>query len=138
MNQKKETEDTGKKNFVKRLRLGVNIFGFLFLAYIVLAFIAPHHWFQSGNQEWRFDSSAKSHLHNLYLGCKAYWVDKSPTQNCDVSSVTPTAYGFIQHSYLTIKGGGTKTTFTAQASHMDSTKVFEMNANGEIQEVTNQ
>ena len=65
-------------------------------------------------------------------------VNNGPEKNCDVSIATSTVYGFVQGVGVAIKGGGTEKTFTARASHKDMSWIYEINARGEIRDITNQ
>lgn len=78
-----------------------------------------------------YDSDTKSNLHNLYLGCKAYWADQGSNQDCTVSTVIVTTYGYVQSSRVTVTSTGTELSFSATGVHADNaTKSFTMNLNG--------
>lgn len=80
-----------------------------------------------------YDSDSKSNLHNLYLGCKAYWADSGSSSTCTTAIPTGTAYGYIQSARVQLSGaGGSETAFTVSAQHTDSTKVFSINELGTI------
>ena len=40
-----------------------------------------------------YQSDAKGNLHNIYLACKAYWLDNAGTDGCTTALATGTAYG---------------------------------------------
>lgn len=79
-----------------------------------------------------YNSDAKSNLHNLYLGCKAYWAEEGSSQTCDVNTVTAAEYGYVQSTRVDIAGSGNETGFTATAQHQDSTTSYSMDSNGNI------
>lgn len=82
-----------------------------------------------------YNSDAKSNLHNLYLGCKAYWAEEGSNQTCDKNTVTVDEYGYVQSTRVDILGaGGNEMAFTAEAQHMDSTTSYSMDSNGNIVE----
>ncbi|MEE8127640.1 MAG: prepilin-type N-terminal cleavage/methylation domain-containing protein, partial [Nitrospinaceae bacterium] len=43
-----------------------------------------------------YDADAKSNLHNIFLGCKAYWADNGGLASCDSNIAQGTTYGFLQ------------------------------------------
>jgi prepilin-type N-terminal cleavage/methylation domain-containing protein len=79
-----------------------------------------------------YDSDTKSHLHNVFLACKSYWVDNGTTPDCTVSIASSTAYGYLQTSDITIIANGNELTFAASASHAQSTNTFTMDSLGTI------
>ncbi|MCF8721852.1 prepilin-type N-terminal cleavage/methylation domain-containing protein [Nitrospina gracilis] len=80
-----------------------------------------------------YNSDSKSNLHNLYLGCKAYWAEEGSSRQCNVNTVTQSQYGFVQSTRVSIQGSGIETGFAATAQHMDSLTSYTMDANGNIQ-----
>jgi len=79
-----------------------------------------------------YDSDTKSNLHNLYLGCKAYWADSGSANACTVAIVSVTTYGYIQSTRVSVASGGVETAFSATGTHLDSTRTFTMDLNGSI------
>ncbi len=79
-----------------------------------------------------YDSDVKSHLHNIFLACKSYWVDNGSTPDCNISIASSTAYGYLQTGDITITASGNELTFTASASHDQSTNTFTMDSLGAI------
>ena len=79
-----------------------------------------------------YDSEPKSHLHNIFVACKAYWGNNGSIPDCNVSIVSMTAYGFLQSSDVSIAANGNENTFIASASHTQSTNTFSMNSRGMI------
>ena len=79
-----------------------------------------------------YDSDAKSHLHNVFLACKNYWVDNGTTPDCTISIASSTAYGYLQTSDIIITANGNELTFTASASHSQSNSTFTMDSLGAI------
>ena len=79
-----------------------------------------------------YDSDTKSNLHNLYLGCKAYWADNGSGVTCSPLIVSGTTYGYVQSARVSVNGAGSETAFTATGQHIDSTNGFQMDSNGSI------
>lgn len=79
-----------------------------------------------------YNSDTKSNLHNLFITCKAYWMDQGPTASCSVPSVLNTTYGYTQSTKVSIQGVGNEAGFVATAQHNDSTVSYTMNSNGDI------
>lgn len=80
-----------------------------------------------------YESDNKANLHNIFLGCKAYWADEGSGVDCSLAKVIETAYGYIQSSRVSVVVTGTEVGFIATAVHFDSdTKTFSINLNGTI------
>ncbi len=80
-----------------------------------------------------YDSDSKSNLHNIYLGCKAYWADSGSAQDCNLTKVQQTTYGYIQSQRVSVASLGTELGFIATAIHLDNlTKTFRLDLNGRI------
>ena len=79
-----------------------------------------------------YDSDTKSNLHNLYLGCKAYWAEQGSASDCDVTTVTSVEYGYVQSVKVSIDGSGNETAFIATSQHLDSTVAYTMDPKGLI------
>ncbi len=79
-----------------------------------------------------YNSDAKSNLHNMYLGCKAYWADEGSASACSLAQVTKTTYGYVQSTSVSVAIAGNETTFAATGQHIDSTQVYSMSVNGDI------
>ena len=80
-----------------------------------------------------YDSDTKSNLHNVYLGCKAYWADEGSASPCALATVTRTTYGYVQSAKVSIAISGTELNFTATGTHFDNpTSVFNMDSKGSI------
>ena len=78
------------------------------------------------------NSEAKSNLHNLYLGCQAFWAEQGGDKNCSIDIVSQAEYGFVKSPHVHISAKGDKRTFKATAIHEDSTTFFHMDAKGNI------
>lgn len=87
-----------------------------------------------GYMKRAYDSDAKSNLHNIYLGCKAFWGDTESHKTCNVEIASRTTYGFIQSKKVAVLAGGDENSFLAWAHHSDSKNIFVMNANGAIEQ----
>ena len=83
-------------------------------------------------KERAYASDIKSHLHNVYLACKSYWVDEGSGSDCTVPIASSTTYGYTQTTKISIVTTGTEYTFSGTASHTDSTNTFTMDSVGSI------
>ena len=81
-----------------------------------------------------FSSDTKANLHNLYLGCKAYWADEGSPEICTVKKVSSEEYGYVQSQEVKIYGSGTENDFCAVAWHQGNSMPFEINYLGSIVE----
>jgi len=79
-------------------------------------------------------SDTKSNLHNMYLGCHAFWADEGDSKTCTVSMVANEEYGYIQSHGVKIYGSGTKNDFCAVAWHQGNSEIFKMDSTGQIKE----
>ena len=79
-----------------------------------------------------YDSDTKSNMHNLYLGCKAYWAEAGSAGVCDIATVTSVEYGYVQSTKVSVDGTGIETNFVATAQHLDSTVAYTMDDKGMI------
>ena len=79
-----------------------------------------------------YDADTKSHLHNIYLACKAYWNDEGSASNCTAPTVSSTAYGYTQTSNISIVVTGNEYNFAGTASNTNSTNTFTMDSVGSI------
>lgn len=79
-----------------------------------------------------YDSDSKSNLHNMYLGCKAYWADNGSAKPCTALIVQGTTYGYVQSGSVSVSAAGSEVDFVATAKHFDSTNTFNMDENGGI------
>ena len=82
----------------------------------------------------RGDSMAKSHLHNIYLACKAMWADKGSAAHCTVQKAT-SIYGLLldKEVELTITPGkDIETNLEAVSKHKQSSHSWRMNYLGSI------
>ena len=83
----------------------------------------------------------KSALKAFHTGCVIFWEVNNTDLPCNQETAFkqlfkdgsfPPAWG----EELTIKGGGTPETFSATAFHKKSAQMFNINAQGEIEEVS--
>ena len=79
-----------------------------------------------------YDSDAKANLHNVYLGCKAYWADSGSLATCNSAQYTLTTYGYIQSAAVSINGAGVETNFGGTAQNTNSTNSYSVNSLGTI------
>lgn len=83
-------------------------------------------------------SKAKSNLHNLYLACKAYWMDSGKDRSCNHEIAQLTTFGYIKSDEVNVFASGKEAEFFAYGAYVRSEKikVFAMNSLGAIQETT--
>ena len=79
-----------------------------------------------------YDAHAKSELHNIYVACKAYWVDNSPANSCTVTAITNTTYNYTQSSNVTVTLSGDESTLSGTATNINSGNAYSLNAQGNI------
>ncbi len=82
-----------------------------------------------------YQSDAKGNLHNIFLACKAYWLDNAGTDSCTTAIATGTTYGFVASNGVTVTiTDGAEITFGATSLHASdgSTTTYTMDPNGNI------
>ena len=79
-----------------------------------------------------YDSDVKSHLHNIYLACKGYWIDEGSNSSCTVPVARGTTYGYLQTTKISIATSGGEFNFSGTAIHTDSTNSFTIDWVGNI------
>ncbi len=82
-----------------------------------------------------YQSDAKSHLHNLYLACKAYWADNGPTTDCTAALAAGAAYGYVSSSKITLtETASDESDFAVSAVHADDSTAtaYSIDLNGAI------
>ena len=80
-----------------------------------------------------YDSDTKSNLHNVYLACKAYWVDYGPNNPCNDEIARQTNYGYIQSPNVQIDATGGEIDFRAVATNIKNGHWFWMDEMGTIE-----
>jgi len=78
------------------------------------------------------DSDVKSNLHNIYLACKAYWVDKGSNFPCSLEIAQKKKYGYIKSFDVSIEIEGDEDNFQGRAKHKFSNNTFAINSQGKI------
>lgn len=79
-----------------------------------------------------YDSSAKATLHNIYLACKALWIDNGGASVCS-SARAVASFGFVVDPNVTLNiTNGTETAFAGNASNTNSTATFNIDNAGNI------
>lgn len=69
---------------------------------------------QGGKQNSNSNQSVKSDLHNLFLGCNAFWQDTGNKNKCTLQDIKGPNIGFIQTSSYKISFFGDKDSFRAE------------------------
>jgi hypothetical protein len=78
---------------------------------------------------------ARLALHNLYLSCKAFWVDHGSKAQCSLKEPMDDEYGYYPLDNIKVVALGNEYEFKATAKHRWSDHVYEITADGEIKEV---
>ena len=79
-----------------------------------------------------YDSAAKSTLHNIYLACKALWIDNGGASACTAARAT-SSFGYVADANVTLNiTTGTEAAFAATASNVNSANTFTVDAAGNI------
>ncbi len=79
-----------------------------------------------------YDAHAKSELHNIYVACKAYWVDNGPTSSCTVAAISNAAYGYTQSTDITVTLSGNESTLSGTASNINTGNTYSLDSTGAI------
>lgn len=79
-----------------------------------------------------YDADAKANLHNVYMACKAFWLDNTSDNACVAQVAAWTTYGFIQSSKVDIFVVGNESAFSGTAKHTSSSRTYNIDANGNI------
>ena len=79
-----------------------------------------------------YDTASKADLHNVYLACKAWWLDEGSNRPCDLGRVILPEYGFQASPQVTVTPTGDEMNWSATAKHASSNSTFTMNASGNI------
>lgn len=79
-----------------------------------------------------FDTETKSTLHEIFLSCKAFWQDTDPANDCNVSTISNTSYGFVQDAAMLVSAAGNENGFSATGQHTDSPNAYSIDSAGNI------
>ena len=79
-----------------------------------------------------YDTTCKSDLRNLYLACKAVFLDDGAGNACTVSDAIKPKYGFSPSPHCTVSSGSGEINWHAQAKHASSTYTWLINTCGSI------
>lgn len=80
-----------------------------------------------------YDTAAKANLKELYTACKAFWGDTFSASPCSAAVVAGTSYGYTPTTDMVVAiTTGTELGFDANASHIASPNVFEIDPAGNI------
>ena len=81
-----------------------------------------------------YDADAKSHLHHMFMACKAYWADQSSSLTCTHTIILAAAavYGYAASPDVTITAGGTETAWSSTGQHIDSPQAYSIDDAGTI------
>ncbi len=96
----------------------------------ILAAVAIPQFNQYKNRA--LNAEAKGELHSIFLSCKVYWTDLGSANNCNISTIASTTYGYVQSADISVSGNGAETVFLGAASHVDSSSSFSIDKNGNI------
>jgi len=104
------------------------------LGFLLWGMIAPQ--FKSGCGCRAYSSYTKANLHNVYLGCKAYWADNGSDSVCTHEIAQSTAYGYVNSPNVELVAFGNESEFLGFAYNKKSPKVFKLNALGAIERLS--
>ncbi|MEE8268884.1 MAG: prepilin-type N-terminal cleavage/methylation domain-containing protein [Nitrospinaceae bacterium] len=83
-----------------------------------------------------YDADAKANLHNIYLGCKAYWSDNGSVASCSAALAQGTSYGYLQSQNVSISAAPVlEVSFVSTAQNTNSTNTYSINSLGGITQV---
>jgi type IV pilus assembly protein PilA len=86
-------------------------------------------------------AQVEAELHNIYLSCKAFWGDNTPTTDCTAAAITVPLYGFVSNANVTATftagAASQEAAFAVTAIHssLPAATVFTVNQNGAISHV---
>jgi hypothetical protein len=83
-----------------------------------------------------YDPDTKANLHNVYLACKAYWVDNDSDSVCTHEIAQSTAYGYLKSFNVEIVAIGDESDFFALAYNKKSPEVFKVDEKGAIEKLS--
>lgn len=96
----------------------------------VLAAIAVPVFAQYKNRA--YDAESKTELHNIFLSCKAYWVDNGPTNDCTTPVISTTTYGYIQSSEISVTLSGNENLLSGSATSVNTNTTYYLSPSGKI------
>jgi len=79
-----------------------------------------------------YDSDSKSHLHHMYMSCKAYWGDEGATKSCTHTLIigAGVTYGYVTAPDIIITATGGELAWSASAQNTNSTATFSIDQDG--------
>ena len=125
-------EPKGKKKFFTTSR----VVGYSFVVAVITLLVAiaiPQ--FKSGCGCRAHSSYTKADLHNVYLGCKAYWYDNGTDSVCTHEIAQLTTYGYIKSPDVELVAFGNESDFLALAYNKKVPEVLKVDALGSISRV---
>ena len=79
-----------------------------------------------------YDAESKTELHNIFLSCKAYWVDNGPANDCTVATIGTTSYGYTQSTNISVTLSGNENTLSGTATSIQTGITYFLNPSGNI------
>ena len=80
-----------------------------------------------------YHSVTKASLHDIYLACKAYWLDNPDSNPCNIKAIEKNSYSYTQPINVVVTViSGKQNSFKAMAKHNSSNKVFIINELGDV------
>ena len=121
--------------FLKKIPYWLAGFACGIFIFVALFFVTNDYSFSTKGYNLA-DIDVKPNLHNIYLGCKAYWTETKPTNACNVKIASLTTYGYIQSSNVVIWGdGGTAADFSVKGKSREGKKVYTLEHKAIIREL---
>ena len=79
-----------------------------------------------------YDSESKTELHNIFLACKAYWLDNSPLNVCTLTLIGSATYGYTQSTNISVVLSGNENLLSGTASSSHTGNTYYLAPSGKI------
>lgn len=79
-----------------------------------------------------YDAETKTELHNIFLACKAYWVDNGPLNDCTVTLIGSAVYGYTQSANISVALSGSENLLSGTASSIQTGNTYYLVSSGKI------
>jgi len=109
--------------------------GFLsvYLFFIISFYIEHDYSFYDKGDPYHNPSKVTSQLHNIYLGCIAYWYETDPANPCTLEIVSMTTYGYIPSEHVVVLiENGTPDNFSAIGKFRGRDYVYQVSLDGMV------
>lgn len=79
-----------------------------------------------------YDAESKTELHNIFLACKGYWLDNGPTNDCSITLISGSAYGYVQSTNISVVLSGSENLLSGTASSIQTGNIYYLVSSGKI------